>query len=47
MGRSEWHAVESLLTLALLHDLKAQAWPLSLSADAWRADARLYRQARR
>jgi hypothetical protein len=48
VGRSELHSVESLLTLALLHDLKAQAWPLSLAADGWHADARLYRrQARR
>jgi hypothetical protein len=48
IGWSGLHSVESLLTLALLHDLKAQAWPLSLAADGWRADARLCRrQARR
>ncbi len=48
VGRSEWHSAESLLTLSLLHGLKAQAWPQSLSADSWRAEARLYRrQARR
>jgi hypothetical protein len=48
VGRSERAAVESLLTQALLHDLKAEAWPLSRDAPTWRADARLYRrQARR
>jgi hypothetical protein len=48
VGRSQIDAVESLLLQALLHMLKAQAWPLSLAAPGWRADARLYRsQARR
>jgi len=30
VGRSELHTVESLWTLAFLHDLKAEAWPLFL-----------------
>jgi Domain of unknown function DUF29 len=37
-------AVESHLTLALLHDLKAEAWPRSLSEPSWRAEARLHRR---
>ena len=48
VGNEQVHAVESLLTQAFLHDLKAEAWPLSRAAPQWRADARLYRrQARR
>ncbi|HSU07042.1 MAG TPA: DUF29 family protein [Acetobacteraceae bacterium] len=48
VGRSDLHAVESWLTQALLHDLKAQAWPQSRDAPHWRAEARLFRrQARR
>jgi hypothetical protein len=40
VGRNELHAVESHLVLALLHDLKAEAWPLSRDAPHWRAEAR-------
>lgn len=48
VGRSDLYAVESLLTQALLHLLKAQAWPLSAAVPGWRAEARLFRrQARR
>lgn len=48
VGRSELHAVESLLLQALVHMLKAEAWPQSMSAPGWRADARGFRvQARR
>lgn len=48
VGRSQLHAVESLLFQALVHVLKAQAWPQSVSAPGWRADARGFRaQARR
>jgi hypothetical protein len=48
VGRSEVSAVESLLTMALLHDLKSKAWPLSRDVPHWRAEARLFRrQARR
>jgi hypothetical protein len=44
VGKSQVQAVESHLTLALLHDLKAEAWPSSLSAPSWRAEARLHRR---
>jgi hypothetical protein len=48
VGKSQLQAVESHLILALLHDLKAEAWPRSLSEPSWRAEARLHRrQARR
>jgi len=48
VGRSEWRAVESHLVQALLHDLKAEAWPLSRDAPHWRAEARGHRdEARR
>jgi hypothetical protein len=40
VGRSELRAVESLLVQALLHDLKADAWPLSGYVAHWRAEAR-------
>ena len=44
VGRSELHAVESLLRQALRHMLKAEAWPLSRDAPSWRADAIDFRQ---
>jgi hypothetical protein len=44
VGKSQVQAVESHLTLALLHDLKAEAWPRSLSEPSWRAEARLHRR---
>jgi len=48
VGREQVHAVESLLTQALLHRLKAKAWPQSRDVPAWEADARLFiAQARR
>jgi hypothetical protein len=48
VGRGQLNAVESLLTQALLHMLKAEAWPLTRDAPSWRAEARLFRrQARR
>jgi hypothetical protein len=40
VGRSERNAVESHLVQALLHDLKAEAWPLSHDVPHWRAEAR-------
>ena len=43
VGRSELHAVESHLVQALLHDLKAEAWPLSREVPHWRAEARGHR----
>ncbi len=48
VGRSDLRAVESLLLQALMHMLKTQAWPNSLSAPTWQSDALLFRsQARR
>ena len=39
VGRDQLHAVQSLLRQALIHMLKAEAWPESRDAPAWRADA--------
>jgi hypothetical protein len=39
VGSNRLHAVESLLVQALRHMLKAEAWPLSLDAPTWLADA--------
>jgi hypothetical protein len=39
-GRSQLRSVESHLVQALLHDLKAQAWPQSRDVPHWRAEAR-------
>jgi hypothetical protein len=43
VGRSELHAVESLLVQAIRHMLKAEAWPLSREVPHWRAEARGFR----
>jgi hypothetical protein len=43
VGRNALHAVESLLFQALVHVLKAEAWPQSLAAPSWRAEARGFR----
>jgi len=43
VGREQLHAVESLLVQALAHMLKAQAWPQSLAAPGWRAEAIRFR----
>jgi hypothetical protein len=43
VGREPLHAVESLLVQALLHMLKAQAWPGSSAAPGWRAEAIRFR----
>jgi hypothetical protein len=43
VGRSDLRAARSLLLQALLHQLKAAAWPDSPSVTAWEADARLFR----
>jgi len=43
VGRSQLSAVRSLLVQALLHDLKAEAWPLSRDVAQWRAEARGFR----
>jgi len=39
VGRDQLHAVHSLLRQALIHMLKAQAWPESRDAPVWRGDA--------
>ncbi len=43
VGRSQLSAVRSLLTQALLHDLKIVTWPLSRDIPHWRAEARGFR----
>jgi hypothetical protein len=43
VGRSELASVKSLLRQALVHMLKAEAWPRSLAAPGWRAEARGFR----
>lgn len=40
MGRNVVRGVASHLVQALLHDLKAEAWPLSREVPHWRAEAR-------
>jgi hypothetical protein len=48
VGREQIHAVESLLLMALIHRLKAEAWPGSRDVPHWRAEERTFRdQARR
>src|SRR3954447_23023891 len=43
VGNEQLHAVTSLLLQALLHDLKAEAWPLSNYVPGWRAESRRFR----
>ena len=43
VGRSQLSAVRSLLTQALLHMLKARAWPQSQAAPGWEAEAIRFR----
>jgi hypothetical protein len=43
VGNSQLRAVRSLLLQALVHDLKAEAWPLSSYVAGWRAEARRFR----
>jgi|SRR6185312_1451446 len=38
VGRDQLHAVQSLLRQALIHMLKAEAWPDCRDAPVWRAD---------
>ena len=48
LGRSEWHAVETLLVQAMTHMLKGRSWPESREVPHWQAEARAFRrQARR
>jgi Domain of unknown function DUF29 len=41
VGSEQRHAVESLLLRALIHMLKAEAWPLSRDVPHWQAEARV------
>ena len=43
VGSEQVHAVQSFLVQALLHMLKAEAWPLSPAAPGWRAEAVRFR----
>jgi hypothetical protein len=43
VGSEQLHAVRSLLLQALLHDLKARAWPESRDVPHWRSEARIAR----
>ena len=43
VGKSEVRSVRSHILMALLHDLKAEAWPRSRDVAHWRAEARLHR----
>jgi hypothetical protein len=43
VGKSVVRGVASHLVQAILHDLKADAWPLSREAPHWRAEARVQR----
>ena len=43
MGNEQLHAVESFLVMALLHDLKAEAWPPARDVPHWRAEAQGFR----
>jgi Domain of unknown function DUF29 len=40
VGRSQLSAVRSHIVQALLHDLKAEAWPVARDAPHWRSEAR-------
>ena len=39
VGNEQLHAVSSFLTQAIIHRLKAMAWPDARDADNWRAEA--------
>ena len=43
VGNEQLHAVTSLLRQALVHMLKAEAWPLSPEVSHWQTDARRFR----
>jgi hypothetical protein len=43
VGREQRFAVESLLMQALIHMLKAKAWPLARDVPHWEAEARVFR----
>ncbi len=43
VGRSELKAVQSHIILAILHELKAKAWPHSLAVEHWQDEALSHR----
>ena len=43
VGRSELRSCRSQLLQALLHDLKARAWPLSSYVPHWQSEAKVAR----
>jgi len=43
VGNEQLHAVNSNLLQALIHILKAKAWPLSRDVPHWEAEARVFR----
>ena len=43
VGSEQLHAVTSNLLQALIHMLKAEAWPQSAHVPHWRAEARVFR----
>jgi hypothetical protein len=43
VGKSQVRSVRSHIKQALLHDLKAEAWPRSRDVPHWRAEARSHR----
>jgi hypothetical protein len=43
VGRSQLSSVRSHLVQSLVHDLKAETWPLSRDVPHWRAEARRHR----
>ena len=43
VGNEQRHAVESLLLQAMLHMIKAEAWPDCRDVDHWLDEARLFR----
>src|SRR3954470_13875558 len=43
VGREQLHSVQGLLLQAMLHELKAQAWPDARDAEKWRGDAKVFR----
>jgi len=43
VGNEQLHAVKSLLVQALVHLLKAEAWPLSREVPHWQSEARRFR----
>ena len=43
VGNEQLHAVTSLLVQALVHMLKAEAWPFSREVPHWQSEARRFR----